>query len=279
MLIVCCMESDDEQSGAYGEEWLAIPPYLEEREATGFLSERRAHLWALVLEARYLPCRIEPCGAGWRLLVPAEQIEAARQELRLFEAENRNWPPHPPPTNPLAENTLATLSVLILLATFHNLTQLDASLSGHYPVDWIALGNAHSARILDGQWWRLVTALTLHADWLHLFSNLTLGGIFIVSLCRELGAGLAWSLLLGSGILGNLANACLQLPTTGRWAPPPSCSAPSVSLQRSAWCATGAICKAAGRFPLPRAWPCSPCWERRGNRQIWGRTCSALPSA
>ena len=100
--------------------------------------------------------------------------------LRLFEAENRNWPPDPPPTNPLAENTLATLSVLILLATFHNLTQLDASLSGHHPIDWIALGNAHSARILDGEWWRLVTALTLHADWLHLFSNLTLGGIFIV---------------------------------------------------------------------------------------------------
>jgi len=212
MLIVSCMESDDEQSGAYEEEWLAIPPPLEEQEATGLLSERRAHLWALVLEARYLPCRVEPSGGGWRLLVPTRQIEAARNELRLFEAENRNWPPSTPPTKPLAENTLATLSVLILLATFHNLTQLDTSLSGHYPLDWIALGNAHAARILDGQWWRLVTALTLHADWLHLFSNLTLGGIFIVSLCRELGAGLAWSLLLGSGILGNLANAWLQLP-------------------------------------------------------------------
>jgi rhomboid protease GluP len=206
------MESDNEQSGAYEEEWLAIPPVTDNEEASGALSERRAQLWALVLEARYLPCRIEPCGTGWRLLVPAERFAAARNELRLFEAENRNWPPSAPPTKPLAENTLATFSVLILLATFHNLTQLDASLSGHYPLDWIALGNAHAARILDGQWWRLVTALTLHADWLHLFSNLTLGGIFIVFLCRELGAGLAWSLLLGSGILGNLANACLQLP-------------------------------------------------------------------
>jgi len=206
------MESEDEQSTACGEKWLAVPSDLAKGESTDILSERRVQLWALVLEARYLTCRIEPGGKGWRLLVPAGQIEAARNELRLFEAENRNWPPSAPPTKPLAENTLATLSVLILLASFHNLTQLDISLSGHYPLDWIALGNAHAARILDGQWWRLVTALTLHADWLHLFSNLTLGGIFIVFLCRELGAGLAWSLLLCSGILGNLANACLQLP-------------------------------------------------------------------
>ena len=206
------MESDNEQSGAYEEEWLAIPPVPDNGKASGVLSERRAQLWALVLEARYLPCRIEPCDAGWRLLVPAERFAAASKELRLFEEENRNWPPHPPSATTLAENTLATFSILILLATFHNLTQLDFSLSGNYPVDWTAIGNAHSARILDGEWWRLVTALTLHADWLHLFSNLALGGIFIVSLCRELGSGLAWSLLLGSGILGNLANAFLQLP-------------------------------------------------------------------
>ena len=61
--------------------------------------------------------------------------------------------------------------------------------------------------------WRLVTALTLHADDLHMFSNLAIGGLFIIFLCRELGSGLAWSLLLGSGILGNLANAFVQSPT------------------------------------------------------------------
>lgn len=206
------MLSDDGQSGAYGEDWLAITLEPENGDASGVLSERRAQLWALVLEARYIPCRIEPCGTGWRLLVPAENFAEARRELSLFTEENRNWPPHPPPATILAENTLATLSVLILMATFHNITRLDISLPGNYPLDWIAIGNAHSAKILDGEWWRLVTALTLHADWLHLISNLALGGIFIVSLCRELGSGLAWGLLLGSGVLGNLANAYLQLP-------------------------------------------------------------------
>ena len=166
--------------------------------------------WALVLDARKVPCRIESGGMGWRLLVPADYFALARNELRLFEKENRDWPPPEPPASPLVENTLATLSVLILLATFYNLTRLDISLVGHNPVDWTDLGKAHAGRIMAGEWWRLVTALTLHADWLHLVSNLALGGLFIVWLCRDLGSGLAWSLLLGSGILGNLANAWLQ---------------------------------------------------------------------
>ena len=212
MLIVYVMETETEQNSARDKEWLAIPPDLGDWEAAGLLSERRVRRWALVLDARTIPCRIESGGMGWRLLVPAEQFTTARYELRLFEVENRNWPPADPPPSPLVENTLATLSVLVLLATFYNLTRLDISLLGHNPVDWAALGKAHAGKILDGQWWRLITALTLHADWLHLISNLALGGLFVVWLCRELGSGLAWSLLLGSGTLGNLANAFLQPP-------------------------------------------------------------------
>ena len=202
-------------TGHYGvgeEEWLAVPPDLGDWEADGLLSGRRVRRWALVLDALDIPYRIEPVGTSWQLLVPAGSFAAARAELRRFEEENRNWPPSEPPASPLVENTLATLSVLILLATFHNLTRLDISLFGHNPTDWTSLGKADAGKIMDGQWWRLATALTLHADWLHLISNLALGGIFIVWLCRDLGSGLAWNLLLGSGILGNLANACLQPP-------------------------------------------------------------------
>jgi rhomboid protease GluP len=207
------MEREEEQSGAHDENWLAIPPGMVDRNAVGALSPQRAALWALVLDARSVPCRIENDDAGRQLLVPAASFNAALDELRLFEEENRNWPPPAPPARPLAENSLATLSILILLATFHNLTQLDTSLPGTAAPDWIALGNAQVAGIRDGQWWRLVTALTLHADVVHLISNLSIGGIFVYFLCCELGSGLAWSLLLASGILGNLANAFVQSPT------------------------------------------------------------------
>jgi rhomboid protease GluP len=206
------MERETEKPVGSEEEWLPINLSQVDRDAAPILTEQRARLWALVLEARYLPCRIEPGANGWNLLVPPRSLAASTSELRLFEAKNRHWPPQPPPVAPITENTLATLSVLILLATFHNLTRLGTALPGDLPLDWIAIGNAHGARILEGQWWRLITALTLHADGLHLISNLAIGGLFIVLLCRELGSGLAWCLLLGAGTLGNLANACLQRP-------------------------------------------------------------------
>nr|WP_223924005.1 rhomboid family intramembrane serine protease [Geobacter sp. AOG2] len=175
-------------------------------------SRGRTQLWALVLDARSVPCRLEQDAGRWFLLVPVSHLDRAREELRLFEEENRDWPPAAPPVHPLVENTLSTLSILILLATFHNLTQLDGTLSAFSQPDWTGLGNAQAGKILDGQWWRIVTALTLHVDSLHLVSNLAIGGIFVIFLCRELGSGPAWCLLLGAGALGNLANAYAQSP-------------------------------------------------------------------
>ena len=107
---------------------------------------------------------------------------------------------------------LLLILILFLLATFHNLTLLGLSIPDRGIIDLNEIGVAHASKILEGEWWRLVTALTLHADLTHLLSNLTIGGIFIILLCRELGSGLAWSMLLSAGILGNLLNAFLQLP-------------------------------------------------------------------
>jgi len=193
-----------------GEEWLAVPPALLESDGPPSPSEQQIRLWALVLQACAIPCDIVQPDSSWQLLVPASCFNRAVEELRRYHLENRNWPPPAPPARGLAENTLATLSVLLLLATFYNITLLDVTLAGNRSVDWYAIGAAQTAKILDGEWWRLVTALTLHANLPHLLGNLTIGGIFVVCLCRELGSGLAWTLLLCSGILGNLINALLQ---------------------------------------------------------------------
>jgi membrane associated rhomboid family serine protease len=207
------MEKETEHIENTEGEWRAIPSDPFGGRAAEIISERRADLWALVLESRYVPFRVERCEAGWTLLVPAAYYDTAREELRLFELENCNWPPPEPISHPLSDNILATLSVLFLVATFYNLTLLDLSFFGHAPIDWLGLGSADSARILNGQWWRTVTALTLHSGLPHLLGNLTIGGVFIVWLCRDLGSGLAWCLLLASGILGNLANSWLQYPS------------------------------------------------------------------
>jgi membrane associated rhomboid family serine protease len=192
----------DEDSGSW-------QPVLTDRAVA---SKSQARSWALVLDSRSIPCCIEPADSGWQLLAPEQQLESARRELHLYEEANRDWPPAAPATRQLIENTLPTLSVLILLAAFHNLTLLGISLPDRGIIDLYELGTAHAASIREGEWWRLVTALTLHAGLVHLLGNLAIGGVFIILLCRELGSGLAWSLLLASGTFGNLINAWVQSP-------------------------------------------------------------------
>lgn len=203
------MDSDIENIPHNHEEWLAIVPGLIDGSISK-LSQKQARLWSLVLDARFIPCQIGETPGEWLLMVPPGRFDEACRELRCFERENRLWPPPAPLSRPMVENTVATLSVLILLATFHNITRLDVSSMNGFPVDWLHIGSGQAGRILDGEWWRLVTALTLHADVLHLISNLAIGGIFVLLLCRELGSGLAWTLLLAAGAAGNLCNALLQ---------------------------------------------------------------------
>lgn len=191
---------------------LVEPASIHSRFA-GRNDEALVRKWALVLNARYIICHIGHDDSGWQLLVPTELHSRSIEELQTFEAENRHWPPLVPPYRPSRESRLTTLSLLFLLATFHNITRLNIPLFGHSAPDWREIGSAKVHLINYGEWWRLVTALTLHADFVHLLSNLTIGGFFVFFLCRELGSGLGWSMLLCAGILGNWFNSLVQLPT------------------------------------------------------------------
>jgi membrane associated rhomboid family serine protease len=192
------------------DEWLVIQPSQVVPGTRQGLGRQKARLWSLVLDSRGVPCCLEHQPDGLVLLVPAWHLDRAYEELSRFEDQNLGWPRPLPPPRPLVENTLSTISILILLATFHNITRLDVSVVDGFPIDWLQIGSANAVRILDGEWWRLVTALTLHSDVVHLLSNLTIGGIFVFLLCRELGSGLTWTLLLASGSMGNLLNAVVR---------------------------------------------------------------------
>ena len=194
-------------------EWVAIPAELKPGLARQGVSKRQLRQWTLVLQSRQIPCRTEKDEKGFQLLVPAHQFQQACRELIEYEQENKNWPPPPPPDQKFHENTASTIWVLILLALFHNLTAHHANPFGQAPIDWLALGNAYTEKILNGEWWRLITALTLHSGPIHLAGNIVAGGIFIVRLCWILGSGIAWLLVLTSGMLGNLLNCLVQSPT------------------------------------------------------------------
>lgn len=194
------------------ESWRPLPPHLGAPDLPGIHTRRQVRGWSLVLKARLIPCRTERQRLQWQLLVPEAYFEAAIRELQHYENENRDWPPSPPGLQPSHDNIFSTIAVLVMLAAFHDITLSRINLMGHNPVDWITLGSAHAGKIINGEWWRLVTALTLHSSWLHLASNLLIGGVFVIRLCHVVGSGLGWSLLLASGISGNLINAWLQSP-------------------------------------------------------------------
>jgi len=191
-------------------DWSPLPGCLDQPETPVSLTRRQLRLWQLTLEARGFPVRTEQTANGWQILVPAETFEEAIFELQQYQRENHGWPPPLPPPIQLIDNRLTTLWVLIAIGLFHNLTMRQGLPFTSALIDWTAIGNAHAGKILDGEWWRLITALTLHSSGLHFLSNLVFGGVFIMRLCRLLGSGLGWSLTLASGIGGNLANAWLQ---------------------------------------------------------------------
>ena len=191
-------------------DWVAIPAQLQDGLSSRPLNKRQLKLWPLVLHARSIPCRIEQLDRQRYIMVPADAFQQALQELRAFEKENRNWPPSPPADIPLENNQMTTLWVLICLIIFHNISHHQLSLFGSTHIDWLMAGNADVGRIRDGQWWRTITALTLHSGYLHLLSNLVIGSILVMRLCRLIGSGPAFFLTLGAGILGNMMNSLLQ---------------------------------------------------------------------
>jgi rhomboid protease GluP len=168
---------------------------------------------ALVLTARGIPCWQIPAKKPRKILIHLEDLESAHHEISLYLQENQKQHPPTEQFNHQHDNSLQAISALILIGIFHNITYLDLSGFGHAPIDWLQLGRVDADLIRAGEWWRTVTALTLHTDGQHLMGNLLIGGYFVVRLCRILGGGLGWNLILWSGILGNTINALMH--TTG----------------------------------------------------------------
>lgn len=190
--------------------WIDLPPLVsEEGEVT--LSHEEAKLWALILASRNVPYRMDrmpaPEGGGYTIQVQEWFAERAVREVRLYFDENQpDWQIAPiPDLRPVSglEPVLAGLVALVLFFWIYNRVYPGLGL---YPDLWLKLGSADGSAILSGEWWRLATALTLHADGPHVAGNAVIGGVFVWLVSRRLGAGLTWFLTIWSGILGNLVN-------------------------------------------------------------------------
>ena len=163
-----------------------------------------AEEWAMVLSAIEIDSHIDQRLGSWALTVAAADAESAATALAEYTSERRPPPaptmPAAPPVQPGATST-GIVAALLLLA-FHAVV-----VNAHAGPDWRSSGSAAATRILGGEWWRVVTALTLHADWSHVVNNTVSMALFGTAVCRWFGPGAGLWLILMAGAGGNLVNA------------------------------------------------------------------------
>lgn len=178
-------------------------------EIRRFRGQAEARQYGLVLTAQGIPSQLVPLGDGVALCVHDDDVELAEAEIAAYERENAEPPPQPAirwrPEGGALETALAYIALLVFV--------FAAEARGAFGLDWNAIGAAHAGAIRDGEVWRLVTAMTLHADVEHLLSNVAFGGVAGALVVQSLGAGVGWCAIVVSGALANGVNAwLLQTP-------------------------------------------------------------------
>ncbi len=166
---------------------------------------KRCKEFNLVLQAVNLPSQVVEYENRFYLLVEEAQAEDAYEQLHLYINENAPEEILARPLQPLAKGFLGAYLyglTLLLIGSF--------KATYTFGVDWYHQGLAHSEKLLSDQWWRSITALTLHADIAHLVGNIGFGVLFGILVSQYIGSGAAWLSILLAGAAGNAINAYLH---------------------------------------------------------------------
>jgi membrane associated rhomboid family serine protease len=171
-------------------------------------SKPLCHEFSLVLEAKSIEHEVLESGDSWILTVPPALVQPAYDEIGRYSAERRVPRAAVEHIEPFAGAALGSLGYVLVLL----LAAYCAGI-GLFGADWLALGalDAGAGR----EWWRAVTALTLHLDQEHLLGNLLFGVFAGMAAGRLLGPGVAWASILGAGALANYAEILIA-PATHR---------------------------------------------------------------
>ncbi len=170
-----------------------------------YLSEAKAQAYGLVLASAAISYQLSRNWLGWSVWVNAAEADESLDILELYIEENQGAV-HP---DPLAESSAkwgrqGVWGALVLLVI--HIAIYRGRSSGLF---FHSLG-ASSTDILQGEFYRSVTALMIHASHLHLASNLVGIILFGSAVCSLTGWGTGWLLITLSGIFGNLLNAAFK---------------------------------------------------------------------
>lgn len=164
------------------------------------------HNLSLVLSAANITHRIESVAPDLLAIhVSQDLTDRAREEIAAYIRENENWPPRPP--EPEAQGFTSAFRAMS--------GSIVGSLAGIYGLSgdwhpkslWFEKGAGDAEAILNSfEYFRLVTALTLHADAVHLLSNCVLGFFLLHFYLQLTGNGLGLFIMLLTSVAANYLN-------------------------------------------------------------------------
>lgn len=152
--------------------------------------------FSLVLEARGIEHETLESDSTWTLNVPVALLDRAYDEISRYSAE-RSVPRSvrsAMPSRPGAAFGVSVYVLVLLLAAY-------SAGNGSFGADWFAAGSLDAGS--RAQWWRAITALTLHVDQEHWLGNVLFGALAGMGVGRLLGPGIAWASILGAAALAN----------------------------------------------------------------------------
>ena len=161
---------------------------------------------ALVLTAAGIPNAVAPNDDGWAVVVAPDDIARADDVLAAWDDERRTEraaraepePPYP---------WISGVALGLVLLWLYSVTGVPSPGSR-----WFEHGAAVAGRITGGELWRAVTALTLHADIVHVVGNACALAVLLPPLAQRFGVGIGVLLLLLAGAVGNVLAAFVHDP-------------------------------------------------------------------
>ena len=154
---------------------------------------------SLVLLSQGITHRLDHSPDGpFQIFVDLDDQKRARFQIRLYHREN---PPREP-TEPLPlKASLQPIWVLLVPAAV-TLVQFSGIIPG---IEGEGLSDAD--KVMNGQWWRCITALTLHGDSRHLGGNLLTGYLVLSMMSYRISLAKVVPFLAVSSALANFCVA------------------------------------------------------------------------
>ena len=168
---------------------------------------RQLDAWILALKARGIPAYLQRVDGVVVLHVLPTHLDAAGLELDAIDAEEleARRAAAAPSEHERFHSRLAPVGGALFALLLVGLYMITGPSALRSP--WFIAGASDAGRVMAGEWWRTITALTLHADSNHVLSNIAIGTVVVTMVMRRTGVGLGAALVVLAGALGNVVNA------------------------------------------------------------------------